>query len=72
MAKYYLTKRNDTAEAVYWFKKAAAQKDVASQLFMAAVYKYGYGVKQSPDKARKYYIAGAKNGSHHASNVETQ
>lgn len=37
--------------------------DVNAQMFMAAAYLYGVGVKKNTDIARRYYIDAAKNGN---------
>ncbi len=63
MAKYSLFKENNPELAVNWFKKAAALNDVSAQMFMAAAYLYGIGVKPHEDVAIKYYIEAAKNGN---------
>jgi enhanced entry protein EnhC len=63
MAKYELLHEKNPEKAVGWFKQAATDGDISSQLFMAAAYQYGLGVKQNADVATKYYIDAAKNGN---------
>lgn len=63
MASYYLFEENNPQVAMTWFKKAADGNDTAAQLFCAAAYTFGYGVKSNNDTARKYYIDAAKNGN---------
>ena len=63
MAKYTLLHDKSPEQAVKWYKKAADQGDVQAQLFLAAAYLYGLGVKKNDDTASHYYIDAAKNGS---------
>ncbi|HAU0671671.1 enhanced entry protein EnhC [Legionella pneumophila serogroup 1] len=63
MAKYSLLHEKNPEEAARWFKQAAAVGDVSAQMFMAAAYLYGVGVKKNTDIARRYYIDAAKNGN---------
>ncbi len=63
MAKYSLLHEKDPLQAVTWFKQAAAAGDVNAQMFMAAAYLYGIGVKKNIDTATRYYIDAAKNGN---------
>ena len=63
MAKYSLFKEKNPEQAVQWFKKAASADDTNAQMFVAAAYLFGVGVKPNPDVARKYYIDAAKNGN---------
>lgn len=63
MAKYSLFEEKNPENAVRWFKQAAAAGDVNAQMFMAAAYLYGVGVKQNSDVATKFYIDAAKNGN---------
>lgn len=63
LAKYSLLHEKDPQQAVNWFKKAAAAGDINSQMFMAAAYLYGIGVKKNMDMATRYYIDAAKNGN---------
>ncbi|KGP62250.1 endopeptidase IV [Legionella norrlandica] len=63
MAKYELLHEKNPEQAVRWFKQAASAGDVSAQMFMAAAYLYGVGVKKSTDVARRYYIDAAKNGN---------
>lgn len=63
MAKYNLFAEKNPEQAVRWFKKAADADDVSGQMFVAAAYLFGVGVKQNSDTATKYYIDAAKNGN---------
>ncbi|MFT4059692.1 MAG: endopeptidase IV [Legionella sp.] len=63
LAKYSLLHDKDPQQAVAWFKRAAAAGDVNAQMFMAAAYLYGIGVKKNQDSAIHYYIDAAKNGN---------
>lgn len=63
MARYALLVQKNPEDAVKWFKKAAdTHNDISAQMFCAAAYLYGFGVKKNEDIAKKYYIAAAKNG----------
>lgn len=63
MAKYSLLREKSPEQAIRWFKQAATEGDVNAQMFMAAAYLYGVGVKVNTDIATKYYIDAAKNGN---------
>lgn len=63
MAKYALMHDKNAEAAVNWFKKAAAANDVSAQLFLAAAYQFGLGVKKNEDVATKYHIDAARNGN---------
>lgn len=63
MAKYSLMQEKNPEQALVWFKKAASAGDVNAQMFVAAAYLFGVGVKPNEDIARKYYIDAAKNGN---------
>ncbi|MGL5741628.1 MAG: SEL1-like repeat protein [Legionella sp.] len=63
MAKYSLLHEKDPQQALVWFKKAADAGDVDAQMFTAAAYMYGVGVKKNVDTATRYYINAAKNGN---------
>lgn len=63
MAKYSLLHDKDPQKAIGWFKQAASAGDVNAQMFMAAAYLYGIGVKKSKEAATRYYIDAAKNGN---------
>lgn len=62
LANYYLTHQKPE-EALAWFKKAANANEISSQMYCAAAYSVGYGVKKNIDTARRYYIDAAKNGN---------
>ncbi|WP_133140780.1 tetratricopeptide repeat protein [Legionella genomosp. 1] len=63
LARYYLQKGKDPAQAFQWFKKLADADNTAAQMYCAAAYIYGYGVKQNTDMGRRYFIEAAKNGN---------
>jgi len=63
MARYELLEKNNPEQALYWFKKAADANDTSAQMYCAAAYLFGLGVQKSPDVAKRYYIAAAKNGN---------
>ncbi|MDP3704313.1 MAG: tetratricopeptide repeat protein [Legionellaceae bacterium] len=63
MARYELIEKNNPEQALYWFKKAADSHDISAQMYCAAAYLFGVGVKKNPDTAKRYYIAAAKNGN---------
>ncbi|KTD53221.1 enhanced entry protein EnhC [Legionella santicrucis] len=63
MAKYSLLHEKNPEQALGWFKKAADVGDVDAQMFTAAAYMYGIGVKKNSDIASRYYINAAKNGN---------
>ncbi|ETO93836.1 tetratricopeptide repeat protein [Legionella oakridgensis] len=63
MANYALLEEKNPEQALYWFKKAADAGDTQAQMYCAAAYLYGFGVKKNPGMATKYYIAAAKNGN---------
>ncbi len=62
MARFTLFTQKNPEQALYWFKKAADLNDSRSQMYCAAAYLYGVGVKVNPDLAKRYYILAAKNG----------
>lgn len=63
MAKYRLLHDKNPEQAIRWFKQAAEAGDVNAQMFMAASYLYGIGVKKNSDMAARYYISAAKKGN---------
>ena len=63
LAHYYLLKAADPEAALNWFKKAAAAGDVQAQMYCAAAYLFGYGVKENKETAKRFYIDAAKNGN---------
>ena len=62
MSRYSLLEENDPEQALIWFKKAAAANDTKAQMYCAAAYLFGVGVKKNSDAARAYYISAARNG----------
>ncbi|MBI2787025.1 MAG: SEL1-like repeat protein [Legionella longbeachae] len=63
IAKYTLLHEKDPQQALEWFKKAADAGDVDAQMYTAAAYMYGVGVKKNVDTANRFYINAAKNGN---------
>ncbi|CEG57954.1 SEL1-like repeat protein [Legionella fallonii] len=63
MAKYALLRDKNPEQAIRWFKQAASMGDVEAQMFLAAAYLYGIGVKKNTDTATHYFIDAAKNGN---------
>jgi len=63
MARYSLMYEKNPEQATRWFKEAASKGDINAQLFMAASYLYGVGVKKNVDTASRYYIDAAKSGN---------
>jgi enhanced entry protein EnhC len=65
MAKYSLLhdKDKNIEQAIHRFTQAASLGDVNAQMFMAAAYLYGIGVKTNEDTAARYYIEAAKKGN---------
>ncbi|WP_419418965.1 tetratricopeptide repeat protein [Legionella sp. D16C41] len=62
LANYALSK-DEPEEAFKWFKKAADANDNAANMYCAAAYLYGYGVKRNSETAKHYYIQAAKQGN---------
>jgi enhanced entry protein EnhC len=62
-ARYALIQDNNPEEALKWFKKAAEAGDLKAQLYCAAAYHFGVGVRKNEDKARRYDILAAKQGN---------
>jgi len=62
MGSYALLQDKNPEQAFAWFKKAAEANDIQAQMFCAAAYLYGVGVKKNSETAKRYYIAAAKNG----------
>ncbi len=63
MGRYALLEEKNPEQALVWFKKAADANDTESQMYCAAAYLFGVGVKKNPDLAKRYYIAAARNGN---------
>jgi len=63
VARYALIQEKNLTDALTWFKKAADQGDMQAQMYCAAAYRFGLGVRKSEDKARHYDIAAAKQGN---------
>ena len=62
MARHALLEENNPEQAFLWFKKSADAGDISSQMYCAAAYLFGVGVKKNPELAKRYYIAAAKSG----------
>lgn len=62
MARFALLEDHNPEQALYWFKKSAEQNDSQAQMYCAAAYMFGVGVKPNSDIAKRYYIAAARNG----------
>jgi hypothetical protein len=54
---------SDTAEAVGWFKKAAAQGYAPAEFQMGQLYDFGFGVEQDDTQALAWYRKAAEHGS---------
>lgn len=54
---------NETAQAVEWFRKAAAQDYAAAEFQMGQLYDFGFGVGQSDVDALAWYRKAAEHGS---------
>ena len=63
LALHFLLEENNPEQALYWFKKAADSNDTQAQMYCAAAYLYGLGVKKNSELAKKYYIPAAKSGN---------
>ena len=62
MALYALLQLKNPEQAFYWFKKSADANDTQAQMYCAAAYLFGVGVKKNQDLAQRYYIAAARSG----------
>ena len=58
--------RQNYAEALKWFMKAAEQEHALSQFVLGNCYANGEGVKQNPAEAVKWYQRSAANGNEKA------
>ena len=63
MALYALQHLKNPEQAFYWFKKSADANDTPAQMYCAAAYLFGVGVKKNQELAKRYYIAAAKSGN---------
>ncbi len=63
LARFELLGEKKPELALVWFKKVAAQNDVAAQMYCAAAYLFGFGTTKNLDMARNYYIMAARNGN---------
>lgn len=63
MARFELVQEKNPVQAFYWFKRAADANDIQSQMYCAASYLFGVGVKKNTELAKRYYIAAAKTGN---------
>jgi enhanced entry protein EnhC len=66
-ARLYLGKlrlsQDKPEKALYWYKLAAGQGDIASMLFVASCYKFGYGVKANHSQSQRYLSRAARNNN---------
>ena len=53
----------DTAQAVEWLRKAAAQGYAPAEFQMGQIYDFGFGVSQDNDRAFQWYRLAAQHGS---------
>jgi hypothetical protein len=53
----------DTAQAVEWFRKAAAQAHPPAEFQMGQMYDFGFGVRQDDREALAWYRRAAEHGS---------
>jgi TPR repeat protein len=53
----------DTAQAIEWFRKAAAQRYAPAEFQLGQLYDFGFGVAQSDDEALAWYRKAAEHGS---------
>lgn len=54
---------NDTAQAIDWIRKAAAQRYAPAEFQMGQLYDFGFGVSQSDPAALAWYRKAAEHGS---------
>jgi hypothetical protein len=54
---------DDTAQAIDWFRKAAAQKYAPAEFQMGQLYDFGFGVPQNDSEALAWYRKAAEHGS---------
>lgn len=62
MALYALLQLKNPEQAFYWFKKSADANDTQAQMYCAASYLFGFGVKKNQELAQRYYISAARSG----------
>ena len=62
MALYALLQLKNPEQAFYWFKKSADANDTQAQMYCAAAYLFGFGVKKNQELAQRYYIMAARSG----------
>ncbi len=60
--------KQDYLKAIYWYKKAAKQKDDKALYNLGLCYEFGDGVKQSFRWAKFYYTKASKLGNKKATN----
>ena len=53
---------DDTAQAIEWFRKAAAQQYPPAEFQMGQLYDFGFGVAQSDGEALSWYRRAAEHG----------
>lgn len=62
MYGYGLGVKQDNAEAVKWWNKAAEQGHAGAQFWLGVMYDFGYGVKEDNEEAVKWYRKAAEQG----------
>ena len=62
LARQYV-KKEDFAEAVKWYQKAADQGDAQSQFQVGISYDFGLGVSKNQDRAMYWYLKAANQGN---------
>lgn len=55
--------KRDVKQALYWYRKAAAQGHDFAQYSLGLFYEQGLGVNKDQQQARKWYTLAAKNGN---------
>ena len=60
------TQRDDTAEALKWYLKAADQGDATAEIALGALYNNGQGVPNDYTEAARWYRKAADQGEAHA------
>jgi TPR repeat protein len=54
---------DDTAQAIDWLRKAAAQKYAPAEFHMGQLYDFGFGVTENDGEALRWYRKAAEHGS---------
>ena len=61
--------KQNYAEAVKWYRKAAEQSDADAQAYLGVMYSNGEGVKRNPSKAKEWFRKACENGYQKACDV---